>query len=128
VFVPPKHLDEMFEATSPDESHPVAERLAPRPATPDAKPRHCPHCASVMAPALLMRIEVEHCAQHGVWFDMDELAWVLEMDGLEFSRRVPSYHDGRGGRGAKPPPLRRAGMSEPPPLKKSWWQKFLGSR
>jgi Zn-finger nucleic acid-binding protein len=119
LFVPHGHLAEMFELAAPDTMLPPAVRPARR-----AEQRPCPRCKVPMAPSTLEGIEVDACDDHGVWFDFNELAWVLEMIGLDYSQRNPSAaHTGRGG---KPHPPSRAGLPVPPPLRRSWWQKFFG--
>ncbi len=40
--------------------------------------RTCPRCAAKMQPLRLFSISIDHCAHHGVWFDRQELAMVLE--------------------------------------------------
>lgn len=49
----------------------------------EAKPdgdgvRTCPRCAAKMAPLRLFSISIDRCAEHGIWFDSQELAMVLE--------------------------------------------------
>jgi Zn-finger nucleic acid-binding protein len=40
--------------------------------------RTCPSCTSKLAKLLLLGVEVDRCAAHGVWFDTKELTNVLE--------------------------------------------------
>ncbi|MBX3273915.1 MAG: zf-TFIIB domain-containing protein [Sandaracinaceae bacterium] len=37
----------------------------------------CPECGVVMAPAHLMGVELDVCAEHGTWFDRGELRFLL---------------------------------------------------
>jgi len=55
-----------------------------------ARPLRCPACQEPLergivpaAPGLAERIEIDACAQHGVWFDRGELESVLEKAGLD---------------------------------------------
>jgi Zn-finger nucleic acid-binding protein len=50
-------------------------------------PMPCPVCAVALAKSRFGRIEVDSCRDHGVWFDRNELAWLLESIGLEALRR-----------------------------------------
>ncbi len=46
-------------------------------ARPDDKPRPCAECAGAMQTVNLGSVALDRCAQHGVWFDADELAALL---------------------------------------------------
>jgi Zn-finger nucleic acid-binding protein len=41
-------------------------------------PRACPVCAKGMLTVSLVKVALDRCADHGVWFDADELQTVLE--------------------------------------------------
>ncbi len=45
-----------------------------------ASRRQCPRCEAIMMGAHMEEIAVEHCVEHGVWFDTGELARVLAPD------------------------------------------------
>jgi Zn-finger nucleic acid-binding protein len=70
----------------------------------EAGSRNCPHCAATMTPCRLdvtlledrpkLKPELDRCGAHGVWFDNEELAKVLEV-----LRRAVSP---KGGGGAAP--------------------------
>jgi Zn-finger nucleic acid-binding protein len=61
-------------------------QLAPRPVTTD-RPLRCPSCQEPLArgavPSAPGSVEIDACAQHGVWFDRGELQSVLERAGLD---------------------------------------------
>ena len=40
--------------------------------------RPCPVCAAEMLTVTLVKVELDRCAPHGVWFDADELQRVLQ--------------------------------------------------
>ena len=40
--------------------------------------RACPVCATEMLAVTLLKVELDRCAAHGVWFDAEELQKVLE--------------------------------------------------
>lgn len=40
--------------------------------------RTCPRCAAKMQPLRVFSISIDQCSEHGVWFDSQELAMVLE--------------------------------------------------
>jgi Zn-finger nucleic acid-binding protein len=40
----------------------------------------CPHCGVAMLSSSIERLPVERCAQHGIWFDRDELERALARD------------------------------------------------
>ena len=44
-------------------------------------PRPCPVCAARMQTVALVRVALDRCAAHGVWFDANELADVLQRAG-----------------------------------------------
>lgn len=115
VLVPYAQLTELFSQMTPDDDRTANERVRPRSTT--TPPRACPRCKQPMAAATLEQIEVDACTEHGVWFDINELGWVLEMQTPERST---------SGERGRPPPLKRAGLPEPPPRVKTWWQKFFG--
>jgi len=48
----------------------VADRETP---DPNASTRGCPVCSAVLRPVRAARVTVDVCAEHGTWFDRDEL-------------------------------------------------------
>ena len=58
----------------------------PRPVATD-RPLRCPSCQEPLArgavPSAPGSVEIDACAQHGVWFDRGELESVLERAGLD---------------------------------------------
>jgi Zn-finger nucleic acid-binding protein len=107
VLIPIDQLVDMLHVTAPDDARPLAERLTSR----EGARRACPRCRSAMQPAALEDIPLDWCAEHGVWFDAHELAWVLELDSLAYGRRHHRPHNGRGG---QPAPPDRVGIPAPP--------------
>ena len=120
VFVPQSQLADMFAEMSPDDARPFSERLLPREDADLA--RTCPKCSVPMNKAWLEQVAVDICSEHGVWFDANELAWVLETDGVAWANRNPSYRDQR----ERDRPPARAGVPEAPGLRRTFWQKFFG--
>ena len=53
----------------------------------EAEPiRTCPHCATQMSKHVLYTIQIDRCEAHGLWFDGEELARVLERASVEGMR------------------------------------------
>jgi Zn-finger nucleic acid-binding protein len=52
-------------------------RLALRPRESDHAPIPCPRCRTPMAAAALLAVPVDRCAEHGIWFDTEELSTAL---------------------------------------------------
>ncbi len=48
--------------------------------------RTCPRCTTVMTKQLLRDITIDRCAVHGIWFDGNELAGLLNKYGLDIAR------------------------------------------
>jgi hypothetical protein len=69
-LVPLAEVDNAMEAVS----H-ARERAALHLSWGRARP--CPRCAHPMAACTLNAIPVDHCQEHGVWFDRDELQQIL---------------------------------------------------
>lgn len=57
------------------------------PATGAPGPRACPVCSSAMVVEELERVTIDRCAEHGVWFDPDELTIALEHASGQFEPR-----------------------------------------
>jgi Zn-finger nucleic acid-binding protein len=62
------------------------EAPEPRPVATE-RPLRCPSCSQPLArgslPSAPGRVEIDACAEHGVWFDRGELESVLERAGLD---------------------------------------------
>lgn len=84
-----RHLTEMREA---DGGEAMPGQVARRPLLEEVKYRKCPSCEHVMTRRNFGRtsgVIVDHCKDHGVWFDTDELTHVLEFvasGGLRLTR------------------------------------------
>jgi Zn-finger nucleic acid-binding protein len=57
-------------------------QIAARPLPDLPRPLRCPSCTEPLARSQLAGIEIDACAQHGIWFDRGELEAVLEWAGL----------------------------------------------
>ena len=59
------------------------------------KPRPCASCKTEMQTVDLGKVHLDHCPDHGVWFDADELASLLR-EAKHFAKDV-SAHEPREG-------------------------------
>jgi Zn-finger nucleic acid-binding protein len=83
VLVTAADLEAMMNEMSPDDERPLDRRLLPGSGT----PRECPRCPAKMNPVSMYGIALDHCAEHGVWFDGEELAKTLNANGQSYAAR-----------------------------------------
>jgi hypothetical protein len=76
-------LESMMNELSPDDERPLEQRLLPG----SAKARGCPRCKIPMTPFTMYEVTIDRCAEHGVWFDGEELARVLQANGEAYAER-----------------------------------------
>jgi Zn-finger nucleic acid-binding protein len=76
-------LENMLNEMSPDDHRPLEQRLLPGSAT----HRGCPRCKTQMTPFTIYGITIDRCPEHGVWFDGEELARVLQANGEAYAER-----------------------------------------
>jgi Zn-finger nucleic acid-binding protein len=76
-------IESMMNELSPDDQRPLEQRLLPG----TAKPRSCPKCKTEMTPFTMYEVTIDRCAEHGVWFDGEELARVLNANGQAYAER-----------------------------------------
>lgn len=73
----------MMNELSPDDQRPLDRRLMPATAT----PRSCPRCTTEMKAVSIYGVTLDHCGEHGIWFDGEELAKVLHLNGHLYAER-----------------------------------------
>jgi Zn-finger nucleic acid-binding protein len=81
-------LESMLNELSLDDERPLEQRLLPGTAT----RRGCPKCKTEMTPFTMYEVTIDRCAEHGVWFDGEELARVLNANGQAYAER---NHEGQ---------------------------------
>jgi Zn-finger nucleic acid-binding protein len=87
LLVPWQEVEEMIHEVAPDDLRPLDLRTIPGG---QGAQRPCPRCAALMVMFELDNITIDRCGEHGLWFDGDELAKVLEIEGYAYGRRAPS--------------------------------------
>lgn len=85
ALVTASELDELMNETSPDDLRPLALRLRPR----SGPARTCPCCRAGMTGYFMGDVAIDRCSEHGVWFDKDELAQVLQANATAYGIRDP---------------------------------------
>jgi Zn-finger nucleic acid-binding protein len=83
----------MLDELSPDAKIPLSSRFVAAKAT--SAPRSCPRCATTMAQVSMYGVPLDHCAEHGVWFDVNELANVLNENGQAYADRTAPKNTNR---------------------------------
>jgi Zn-finger nucleic acid-binding protein len=83
ALVPDAQLEAMMNEMSPDDERPLERRLLPG----AAAPRSCPRCTTAMTPHEMYGVTIDRCSAHGVWFDGEELATVLNENGQAYAAR-----------------------------------------
>ena len=122
VLVPVAQVEQMLHDMAPDDLRTLDARITARFA--DA-PRSCPRCGTPLRPMELETISVDRCDQHGLWFDTDHLAWMLEVAGRDHAARNASARPQLDEVSWAPS---RGGLPSPParPLWKRMWERFWG--
>jgi len=83
ALVTAAELEAMMNELSPDDQRPIERRLMPA----AAAPRSCPRCTTAMTPVSIYGVTLDHCSEHGIWFDGAELAQVLQLNGELYAER-----------------------------------------
>jgi Zn-finger nucleic acid-binding protein len=59
----------------------------------DLDPVACPRCRRPMAPRAILAVPVDHCADHGVWFDAEELGTALAGAAMDEETWMQTFAD-----------------------------------
>ncbi len=98
TFASNTELDEMLNVEDNRREARARRTMADWALGDDLSERQCPACDKPMFRATMERVLVERCADHGVWFDRDELQRVLAPNVDE-----PDYAAAQGRRGPADP-------------------------